>query len=84
MLAFLASFFFFLAIAIVKFTYTIYPFLTFMDMQLGRAVIAPLFCTIQAAIMRKDIYTIPRGTRLTVLLRILTATAGLICYLWGV
>ena len=49
LLAFTACVFFFLVIGIMKYTYTLYPFLSPMDMQVSYCVI-PLFCSIQAAI----------------------------------
>ena len=80
---FLGSVFYFLVVGTIKYTYTIYPFLTSMDMQVGRCVLTPLLCAAHAAIERKDIYTVPRGTRLAVFLRVLTATIGMVLYFWG-
>ena len=81
--AFLASLFFFLLVAISKFAFTRYPFLTPMDMQMGRSIVV-VSISIQAAIMRKNIYKLPSGTRLLVFLRVVASTIGLLCYVWGV
>ena len=80
---FLGSVFYFLVVGTIKYTYTLYPFLTSMDMQVGRCALTPLYCAAHAAIERKDIYTVPRGTRLAVFLRVLTATIGMVLYFWA-
>ena len=81
--AFLACVFFFLVVAISKFAFTLYPFLTPMDLQMGRCIVV-VYSSIQAAVMRKNIYKVPSETRKIVLVRIITNTIGLLCYLWGV
>ena len=81
--AFLACVFFFLVVATIKYTYLLYPFLTPMDVMVGHAVV-PLFCSIQAAIARKNMFVVVRGIRLTVFFRVVTMTAALVFYFWGV
>ena len=78
--AFLSSVVFFGTVVVIKTAYAAYPFLTSLDMTLPRCIILPILSSLVALVMQKNIFAVPRGSRLVLFTRLFFGTTGMISY----